>query len=48
MAQLPTSGWLVTEENVRKQIKTPFGGMPAYPGLSEEEMNALLAFLKSL
>jgi mono/diheme cytochrome c family protein len=46
--KLPMSGWAVTEENVRKQLKTPFRAMPSFAPLPEEEVKALLAFLKTL
>ncbi len=45
---LPTSNWPLTEENVRRQIVTPYETMPAFPGLTEEEMQALMIYLKSL
>jgi hypothetical protein len=45
---LPVSGWKVTEENVRKQLKSPFRSMPSYTDLAEKELQALMAFLKSL
>ncbi len=47
--KLPMSGWAVTtEENVRKQLRTPFRAMPSFAALSEEKVKALLAFLKTL
>lgn len=46
--KLPVSGRAVTEENVRRQLKTPFRAMPPFAALSEEEVKALLAFLKTL
>ncbi len=45
---LPVSGRAVTGDNVRKQLKTPFRAMPPFADLSEEEVEALLAFLKTL
>lgn len=45
---LPTSNWPLTEENVRRQIVTPYENMPAFKGLSEKEMQALMDYLKSL
>ncbi|UCF82247.1 MAG: cytochrome c [Desulfobacteraceae bacterium] len=45
---LPVSKQEVTEENIRKQLKTPFNVMPAFPDLEEKEVLALLAFLKGL
>ena len=46
--QLPVSGWEATESSVRKQIRTPFRAMPAYPDFSEDQIRDLLAFLKTL
>jgi len=49
MEKLPASGRSVTEENVRKQLKTPFGSMPSYADrLTEEETDQLIAYLKTL
>ena len=45
---LPVSKWKANEENVRKQIKTPFRAMPAYPDLTEDQLGDLVAFLKTL
>jgi mono/diheme cytochrome c family protein len=45
---LPVSGREVTEENIRKQLKTPFIAMPSFPDLPEEEVQALVAFLEVL
>ena len=45
---LPVSGWPATEASIRKQLKTPFGSMPAFADMPEEEVRALLVFLKSL
>ncbi len=46
--RLPTSGWPVSEENLRKQMVTPFESMPPFDTLSEKEMAALIAYLKEL
>lgn len=46
--KLPATGRPATEENVRKQITNPANVMPAFTNLSEEEMKALLAYIKSL
>ena len=45
---LPVSKQDVTEENIRKQLKTPFNVMPAFLDLEEKEVRALLAFLKGI
>lgn len=42
------SGWTVTPENVRKQLKAPFEQMPAFGSLSNEEVVDLIEYLKSL
>lgn len=46
--RMPVSGWDTSEDNLRKQIRTPFRAMPPYADLTEEEMDALVVFLKSL
>ena len=46
--KLPASARPVTEDNIRRQLMEPFRGMPAYPDLPEKELQALLAFLKSI
>ena len=46
--KLPTSGWATTAANVRKQIKTPYKNMPPFANLPEENLNALIAYLKTL
>jgi uncharacterized membrane protein len=48
LEKLPVSGRPVTEANIRAQLETPFRNMPAFPELSEEKVNALIAFLKTL
>ena len=48
MENMPVSGRPVTEANVRLQLKTPFKNMPAFPELSEEKIEALIAYLKTL
>jgi cytochrome c len=46
--RMPVSGWEMSEDSLRKQLKTPFRAMPPYADLTEEEVGALVAFLKSL
>lgn len=46
--KLPLSGKPVTDSNVAAQLKTPVGSMPAFPGLTDDQVEALLAYLKSL
>ena len=48
MEKLASSGWPVTEENVKKQILKPAKAMPAYPNLTEKDLQALITFMKSL
>ncbi|MEE9495744.1 MAG: c-type cytochrome [Desulfobacterales bacterium] len=42
------SGWKVTDDNVRRQLKTPYANMPPFPDLTEEEKQAIIAYLRSL
>ena len=46
--RMPVSGWEMSEDSLRKQIKTPFRAMPPYADLTGEEMDALVAFLRTL
>lgn len=46
--KMPVSGWPVTDENLRRQLKTPFGQMPSFEGLSEEAIASLIDYIKSL
>lgn len=46
--KMTSSGWPMSQENVRRQLKTPFEQMPAFGGLSDEEIDALIAYLNSL
>jgi mono/diheme cytochrome c family protein len=48
LEKLPVSGRPVTEANIRAQLKAPFKNMPAFPELSEEKVEALITFLKTL
>ena len=45
---LPASKNAVTRENVRNQIKTPFAKMPAFPGLSEQDIRDITEYLRVL
>jgi len=46
---LPVSGRPVTEENVRRQLQTPYGSMPSFADrLTEEEIKDLTAYMKTL
>lgn len=47
-ASLPTSGWAMTDENIRKQIKTPFAEMPPFEHLSDQQVDELIAYIKIL
>ena len=47
-ASLPASGRPATLDNVRSQLKSPVGKMPAFASLSEQEIADLLAYLKTL
>ncbi len=44
----PVSGLSVSDENFRKQLNTPFAKMPPFGHLSDEQVNALLQYLKTL
>jgi len=46
--KMPVSGWSVSQESVRRQLKTPFDQMPAFEGISSEEIDELTDYLKSL
>ena len=46
--QLPVSGWEVTDDNIRRQLRTPFAGMPAFPDQTEEEIQAIISYLQTL
>lgn len=46
--KLPSTGRAATEDNVRKQITDPVNVMPAFKDYMEEEMKALMAFIKGL
>jgi len=45
---LPVSGKPVSDETVRDQIRTPYSNMPAFPDLSGQQIESLLAYLKTL
>lgn len=45
---LPVSKRSATKENVKAQILKPFLGMPAFPELTDSEMNFLLAYISTL
>ena len=46
---LPVSNRPVTEENIRKQLSTPYRAMPSFKDrLTEEEVKALLRYLKGV
>ncbi len=46
--KMPVSGWIVSPENIERQLKTPFEQMPPFDQLSMEEINALTEYLKTL
>ena len=47
-ANFPVSGWPVSEESFRKQLKNPFDKMPPFGHLPPEQVEALVAYLKTL
>jgi len=46
--KFPVSGLAVSDENFRQQLKTPFAKMPPFGQLSDEQVKALLDYLKTL
>jgi uncharacterized membrane protein len=44
----PISGQPVSDDNFRKILKTPFSKMPPFGHLSDEQVSALLEYLKTL
>ncbi len=47
--RLPVSNRPVSEENIRRQLSTPYQAMPSFKDrLSEEEVGILLGYLKRL
>lgn len=45
---LPVTGRPATAENIVLQLRTPYKGMPAFPHLTEAEVNDLIAYMKGL
>jgi cytochrome c2 len=45
---LPASKKAVTRENIRNQIKNPLANMPAFPDLSEQNIQDIIAYLRVL
>ncbi len=48
MEKLPTSGSPVTDANILAQLKKPLAMMPPFADLDQENIDALLAYLKTL
>lgn len=48
LKNLPRSGRPVSDANIQKQLVTPFEAMPDFKDFSPEEMQPLLAYLKTL
>ncbi|MGD8366051.1 MAG: c-type cytochrome [Desulfobacterales bacterium] len=46
--RFPVSNWPATEENLRRQIKAPFDSMPPFPDLPQADVDAIVAYLKTL
>jgi cytochrome c2 len=42
------SGWPVSEDNFRKQLQKPFDKMPPFGHLPPDQVEALLAYLKTI
>jgi mono/diheme cytochrome c family protein len=47
-AKFPVSGRPVSDDNFRQILKTPVSKMPPFGHLSEEQVDALLEYLKTL
>lgn len=45
---LPVSGLPPTDENLRKQLKTPYAKMPPFADLPQKQVDQIIAYLKSL
>jgi cytochrome c2 len=45
--KFPVSGLPVSEDNFRKQLREPFGKMPPFGHLSPEQVETLIAYLKT-
>lgn len=45
---MPVSGWPVTEDNLKRQLKNPFDQMPAFDQLTDKEITVLTAYIKTL
>ena len=48
LKSMPSSGVPVSNANIRKQLETPFKDMPPFSDLPEEDIEALIAYLKTL
>jgi len=46
--KLPISGKPVTGDSIKSQLKTPVKRMPAFTDITEEELGALIEYLKTL
>lgn len=46
--KMPVSGWPVSAEGLRRQLKSPYSKMPSFGNLAEEEIESLTGYLQSL
>ncbi|MCF8045311.1 MAG: cytochrome c [Desulfarculaceae bacterium] len=46
--KMQVSGWPVSEENLKRQLKKPFDQMPAFDQLTDKEITALTGYIKTL
>ncbi len=46
--KFPVSHWAATVDNVRRQLRTPFRLMPPQVHLSDEELDHIIEFLKTI
>ncbi len=47
-AAMPVSGRPASEETFRQQLRNPFQNMPPFPNLTEAQVDALIAYLKTV
>ena len=46
--KMPVSGWPVSAEGLRRQLKSPYNQMPSFENLTKEEIESLTSYLRSL
>ncbi len=48
LGRLPVSGRTVSDENIRRQLKSPYKDMPAFTNFDEQQVASLIAYLETL